>query len=61
MDIAALSTSLSMQSVQQAVSVNLLKKTMEQAEKSALSAVSAIEQSNPVQSAPSNHILDVKV
>ncbi len=61
MDIAALSTVLSMQQYQQAVSVNLLKKTMDQAADSFLSSVEALNEANPVSEVPSfGHILDVK-
>ena len=61
MDIASLSMEMSMQSLQNAISTNVLSKAMNQDEMSLAFITDTLEKANPVESAPSfGHTFDVR-
>lgn len=62
LDIASLSMEMSMQSLQNAVSMNVLSKAMDQDEMSMAFITDTIKKTNPVESVPSfGHTFDVRV
>lgn len=61
MDIASLSMEMSMQSLQNAISVNVLSKAMNQDEMSMAFITDTLKKTNPVESVPSfGHIFDLR-